>query len=67
MGYYHRWNYIIVVIHSVDNICGIDRFHRVFKGFSGAPAADFLHGGSTRKSRYIQYSQFTPFSGRVSA
>ncbi|BAV86797.1 hypothetical protein RA11412_0498 [Rothia aeria] len=39
----------------------------MFKGFSGAPAADFLHGGSTQKSRYIQYSQFTPFSGRVSA
>ena len=31
------------------------------------PAANFLHGRNTRKSRYIQYSQFTPFSGRVSA
>ena len=39
----------------------------MFKGFSGVPAADFIHGGNTRKSRYIQYSQFTPFSGRVSA
>jgi len=24
-------------------------------------------GGGPQKSRYIQYSQFTPFSGRVSA
>lgn len=53
MGYYHRWNYIIVVIHSVDNICGYIGSAACLKGFRVLPPLVFSMAGAPERAAVV--------------